>query len=234
MGCVVSRRQNHNSSNYNSCTVDFACANYDHDFRKKCANYIICKDTVPESDNGLQDRLLCMMCDQMLGKLSIRKPSPASECCICLDDNRAFEIKMDCGQEHWVCQDCFSKPLQTDYFVLTKKTIMISFLRLGWKKTVQLVNMMPCTLGQQREVIRARICSLLRCPLCRGKSPWGRFSNHHYDDDADLNIEPILLYNNKKMMRHLLVLYREVTSSKTDSHEIQEMGVEMQAMWSPA
>lgn len=224
MGCVVSRRKIHDS-----CTVHLDCVNNDYDSCQKCANYTICKEMVPKDTKGLQNPFLCMMCDKMLGQLLIRKPQTKSECCICLEDSQAFEVKMDCGHEHWVCQDCFAKPLQTDCLVFTKKTTMILLLRLGWKKTFQLVSFMPPISRKQQEIIRVRLESLLRCPLCRGKSPWGRMVNH---DSDELNIASILDYQNKKMMLHLLLLYREVTDAKISCNETRSTDVEMQTIWS--
>lgn len=229
MGCVVSRRKIHDC-----CTVDLTYANYEDDSRQKCANYVVCQDMVSESVQGKQNSVLCRMCDQLLGKLLIRKSNTKTECCICLNDHEVFEIKMDCGQEHWVCQDCFAKPLQTDYLVLTKKTIMVSFARLGWRKTVQLVNLMTLTVGKQKEILRTRLNSLMRCPLCRGKSPWGRVLNPRSDDEADDNLVPIVEHINKKKMRQLLLFYHEATDIKVFRNEAQKNDVEMQAMWSPS
>jgi hypothetical protein len=161
-----------------------------------CHNHVVCR----QSSSFESVRGLCFLCERVLGVLSLKIRTVGDECPVCLttctdvtsrsifiddveskDLQDAYLVKMNCGQDHFLCARCFSEPFNVAFRIVTAARTLADFrtnppLRASLTEYQQILDEHITLLNDTND------CAVLRhmskCPMCRGHSPWDGRQNH--------------------------------------------------------
>ena len=152
---------------------------------KSCPNFTVCNSSGPQWAFDMNGGL-CSACSMCLGPLLFTQPGADSNVCpICLGDG-GERVQMTCGANHNVCTACFRQPLAVAPYptqfsfgcpkfkpgTACQLEIVAVWKRLHPEQYNSFLTSLKSFGTHDDQRARVRKTALMRCPVCRGGSPW--------------------------------------------------------------